>query len=141
MTKQKKFFIFLVFFVTPAALAKVEPLKVDFDARKDATAEGYLSWTPQDGQSKTFDEITVSFELLSAPDLTNPRINWHNKDGLMGYKLAMDCLYAETGRGSESHPSFNGGTLELTINGLSEGRHTLTTCHNAPWPVSTACFA
>ena len=136
MTKQKKFFIFLVFFVIPAALAKVEPLKVDFDARKDATAEGYLSWTPQDGQSKTFGEITVSFELLSAPDLINPRINWHNKDGLMGYKLAMDCLYAETGRGSESHPSFNGGTLELTINGLSEGRHTLTTCHNAPWPVS-----
>jgi hypothetical protein len=111
-------------------------IKVDMDARSDATASGFVSWPPTDGITKTFGDVTVSFALLSPPTSTNWRINWFNKNGLNLYELAMDCLFAEYDDGSVSNPSFNGGTFILTLTGLTEGPHTLITYHNAPWPVS-----
>lgn len=111
-------------------------IKVDMDARNDATASGFLSWLPADGTSKTFGDVTVSFSLLSPPASTAWRINWYNKNGLNLYELAMDCLYAEYDDGTNRNPSFSGGTFLLTLSGLSEGPHTFITYHNAPWPVS-----
>lgn len=111
-------------------------IKVDMDARHDTTAAGFLSWQPDDGAGKTFGGVTVSFSIPSTPDTTDWKINWHNKDGLNNYELAMDCFYANYDDGSVNHPSFNGGTICLILNGLTEGLHTFITYHNAPWPVS-----
>lgn len=113
-----------------------EHIKVDFDGRYDATAAGFLSWVSGDGTAKAFAGLSVAFELLSPPASTVWRIAWENKNGLNVYELAMDALYAHYDDGISPHPSFNGGTFVLTINGLPEGPHTFISYHNALWPVS-----
>jgi hypothetical protein len=43
--------------------------------------------------------------------------------------------------GTTNNPSFNGGTILMTLTGLSEGPHTIITYHNAPWPAARYIFA
>lgn len=126
----------VVLFVLLYIPAYAKHLKVDLDARKDTTATEFISWLPSEGMSKKFGNITVSFTLISPPEHTDLKINWNSKDGLNQYELAMDCLYAAFDDGKDSHPSFNGGSILMTIEGLSEGPHTIVTYHNAVWPVS-----
>ncbi len=126
----------LLAFGVVACAGFTEHIKVDFDGRYDATASGFLSWLATEGASKTFGDLTVSFELITPPASTTLRIAWENKNGLNLYELAMDGLYAYFDDGTTVHPSFNGGTILLTINGLSEGPHTFISYHNALWPVS-----
>ena len=121
-------------FLSPWALA--EHIKVDLDARHDATAEGFLSWQPDEGLEKVFGDIRIQFSLVDSPASTEPKISWHNKNGLNHYELAMDCLYAYFDDGSTNHPSFEPCELQMTLSGLAEGSHTLITYHNAPWPES-----
>lgn len=133
--RRKKDVSFGLFFLLVSAFSFAEPLRIDLDVRRDSTASGFESWRPEEGLNKSFGSVKIFFELLQAPDETNLTIGWHNKDGLKGYKLAMDCLYAQYDNGKDRHPSFAGGTIRMTLEGLSPGRHTLTTYHNAPWPV------
>jgi hypothetical protein len=132
----KNLFFCLILAGLPAFSTLADHIKVDMDTRSDATAAGFSSWQPADGTSKTFGDVTINLDFLELPADTFWKINWYNKDGLNKYELAMDCLYANFDDGSTSHPSFDGGTLLMTISGLTEGTHTIITYHNAPWPVS-----
>lgn len=134
---QRTVFCFLtVLAVIGLTPLQAEHIKVDLDGRKDAKAEGFLSWTAADGLSKKAGDVTISFAPVSAPEGTDLAIKWGTKGGLNRYELAMDCLFAETNDSSGSHPSFGGGTVEMTLSGLAEGSHTLITYHNAPWPIT-----
>ncbi len=113
-----------------------EHIKVDMDTRGDATAAGFTSWQASHGLSKSFGDLTVSLALLNPPSSTDWKINWYNKDGLNKYELAMDCFYANFDDGTSSHPSYQGGTIVMTLEGLTPGAHTVISYHNAPWPVS-----
>lgn len=135
MQQKKGCSLWLFPFLMVSVLSSAQTLRMDLDVRQDATASGFESWRPQDGLSRSFSDFRISFELLNAPADTTLTIGWHNKDGLKGYKLAMDCLYAQCDNGQNSHPSFAGGTIRMALEGLSPGRHTLTTYHNAPWPI------
>jgi hypothetical protein len=119
-----------------SSVATASHIKVDMDARKDTTADGFLSWLPDDGITKTFGDLTISLTLASPPADTAGKIFWYNKSGINKYELAMDCLYAGFDDGKTNHPSFNGGLILMTITGLSKGPHTVTAYHNALWPVS-----
>jgi hypothetical protein len=125
---------FVLAIVIPAA-AMAEHIKVDMDARYDATAAGFQSWLAADSNHKDCCDVNIYLDIPNLEPNTIWKINWLNKDGLDKYELAMDCLYANYDDGNSSHPSFNGGTILMTINGLSEGTHTIITYHNAPWPI------
>lgn len=133
--KTKTFCTLLILAFLPVCVT-AEHIKVDIDARSDATAAGFLSWLPADGNNKTFGDIDVHLTTPNLPSYTFWKINWYNKDGLNKYELAMDCLYANYDDGSTSHPSYHGGTILMRIDGLTEGTHTIITYHEAPWPVS-----
>ena len=132
----KTIFISLALACALSTCANADHIRVDMDTRSDATAAGFLSWQPADGTYKTFGDIGINLDFLDLPPNTFWKINWYNKDGLNLYELAMDCLYANFDDGSTSHPGYDGGTLLMTISGLSQGTHTIITYHNAPWPVS-----
>ncbi len=132
-TRKQCWFWLVCLFVFPS-FSSAQPLRIDLDVRRDSTAAGFESWRPEEGFQRSFGNVKISFELLEPPADTKLAISWHNKDGLKGYKLAMDCLYAQKEDGKNAHPSFAGGTIRITLEGLSPGRHTLLTYHNAPWP-------
>jgi len=128
--------ILAVLVLSTTAFAKADHIKVDLDARYDSTAAGFLSWQESHGTSRVFGDVTVSYALVAPPASTIAKIGWENKNGLNLYELAMDGLYARFDDGISAHPSFDGGTVELTVSGLAEGPHTLISYHNALWPVS-----
>ena len=131
----KKYIILVIFQLLAVSYVNAEHIKVDIDARHDATADTFLSWQAIDGTTKIFGDITVSLSLVAPPDYTDWKINWYNKSGLNNYELAMDCFYANFDDGSQSHPSYANVSILMTISGLAEGLHTLITYHNSPWPV------
>lgn len=128
----------LLIFAILSAKAIAEHIKVDLDARTaaDTTANGFLSWPNTQGTFKNFGDVDVTLTIPNLPSFTTWKINWLNKDGLNKYKLALDCLYANYDDDTINHPSFNGGTILMRIDGLTEGTHTIITYHNAIWPVS-----
>ncbi|UCG59544.1 MAG: hypothetical protein JSU70_08515 [Phycisphaerales bacterium] len=128
--------IFSILALVLSAPVTAEHIKVDLDTRNDSTAAGFDSWQGSEGTYKAFGEMGISLDFLRLPSNTYWKINWYNKSGLNKYELAMDCLYANYDDGSQSHPSYNGGTILMTIEGLTEGTHTIITYHNAPWPIS-----
>ena len=131
------FFVISIIFVAATYTSLYgEHVKVDFDARYDATASGFLSWQITDGATNTFGDVTVSLRFISPPAYNLGKIGWYNKDGLNNYELAMDCLYFNYDDGTQSHPSFQNVSIQLTLTGLTEGAHTLITYHNCLWPVS-----
>lgn len=135
-------------------LLAAELLRVDIDAafpaRSDTTAAGFTQWAltgdldaAKRSAARTFATVagpvtcTVRQLAPSAPGSTiYLNASWLNKNGIAGgYKLAFDGVWVHQKDDAQQidRPCLAGGALELSLNGLAPGSHTLTTYHNNLW--------
>lgn len=98
-----------------------QSLKVDFGmatGRNDTAADGWVEWQVPNGKKadKSFGDIQLRLRVMNAAD--DLRGTWYKRGLATGAVMATDGITAEQ--------------VELTIEGLAPGRHTLATWHNGP---------
>jgi hypothetical protein len=120
--------------VTFACSIHAAEFKVDLnppDARKDILTPRWENWNCEGGRSvsRTFGNVTVTFKVTGQSALTTV---WFK--GLLDYgvRMASDGISAgDTG---------SGGGIDMTIAGLSPGKHTVATYHNEVRNITSSPF-
>lgn len=100
------------------------PLRIDLGmstGRNDTAADGWVEWQVADGPaaSRRFDDITVTLRAASGSQL---RGVWHKAGLAAGALMATDGIVGER--------TDDDGVIEITLEGLVPGPHSLVTYHN-----------
>ena len=128
---KKKITLFTLFFGVLSVFAQQAPIKIDFNKsdrqEKEVHEPGYVSWVIQDCVDTTRVINGITFTLANGENSSGPSLKSHwYKAGLQTpyfARLVSDGVIVNGG-------DFDGGEIELTLEGLSAGKHTLLTYHN-----------
>ncbi|MBN1766006.1 MAG: hypothetical protein JW860_12160 [Sedimentisphaerales bacterium] len=129
----------LLFCITSPVFAA--HLKVDLSVYgQPGGATGFTNWaivnSATDTHTASFGDITATIEMTS-PALSSThylKCGYNGKDGLThNYKLAYDAIWPHCKPGPSDMPYPDGGSMTLTISGLSTGSHHIVTYHNNLW--------
>jgi hypothetical protein len=134
---------FVLLAIAPATYA--DWLKVDMSVSgQGGGAPGFTSWdvvnAVTDTQTATFSGLTFTIRM-TAPALDSThylKCGYNGKDGkTYNYKLAYDAIWPHYKPDPPDMPYPNGGSMSMTISGLSTGSHSIVTYHNNLWAQGT----
>lgn len=128
---KKKFTLLTLAFGALTVFAQQAPIKIDFNKSDRHESEvhepGYTSWAIQDCVDTTRVINGVTFKLANGPESGGVALksHWYKAGIQTPYfaRLVSDGVIVNGG-------DVNGGEIELTLTGLSAGKHTLLTYHN-----------
>src|SRR5690625_728244 len=121
--------LLLLLTMTYQSMAQNSKIKVDLDQAgrpvSQVNALGYMPWviTPGRSISKTFGNVKVTFSKKGEPG-SELKSDWYKAGVSEPYnaKLVGDGITVDDGN--------EGGTIEMRISGLAQGKHTLLTFFN-----------
>lgn len=131
------------------ASAQADWLKVDISTTSQVKGEapGWTQWLmPIDSgstQTKTIGSLTFTINMTAPPyepGVKYLRCQYANKQGQIdqgNFPLSYDGIWPNWESPAGRMPFPNGGSMTLTINGLSEGSHNIVTYHNNMYPASS----
>jgi hypothetical protein len=131
-------------------IASAEWLKVDISTtgQSKGWAPAFTQWIPAAINCGGSTSTTIS-GLTFTVTMTNPtadsthylKCQYANKNGQIGntpsYPLAYDGIWPHQKDATYDMPYPNGGSMSLTISGLSTGPHNIVTYHNDPYTAGT----
>jgi hypothetical protein len=125
-------------------------LKVDISTTGQSRgwAPGWTQWIPPaincgSSTSTTINGLTFTIAMtVPTGDSTHYlKCQYANKNGQIGntpsYPMAYDGIWPHQKDSTYDMPYPNGGSMSLTISGLSEGPHNIVTYHNDPYAAGT----